>query len=35
VGAQVGINNIPKRFIEGLNEKDELFTLALKLSELV
>lgn len=35
VGAQVGINNIPKRFIEGLNQKEELLSLALKLSKLV
>eukprot|EP01029_Cantina_marsupialis_P015771 TRINITY_DN34664_c0_g1_i1.p1 TRINITY_DN34664_c0_g1~~TRINITY_DN34664_c0_g1_i1.p1 ORF type:complete len:358 (-),score=80.73 TRINITY_DN34664_c0_g1_i1:165-1238(-) len=32
IGAQVGVNNIPKRFIEGLNEKDELLTLAKKLA---
>lgn len=35
VGAQVGINNIPKRFIDGLNEKDELLNLATKLSFLL
>lgn len=35
VGAQVGINNIPKRFIDGLNDKEELLKLATRLSELV
>lgn len=35
VGAQVGINNIPKRFIDGLNEKNELLNLASKLAKLV
>ncbi|MHB0994710.1 MAG: ADP-ribosylglycohydrolase [Sulfurovum sp. 16-42-52] len=35
VGAQVGIKNIPQRFIDGLNEKDELLSLATKLANLV
>ena len=35
VGAQVGIKNIPQRFIDGLNEKDELLNLATKLANLV
>ncbi|RXJ55330.1 ADP-ribosylglycohydrolase family protein [Candidatus Marinarcus aquaticus] len=35
VGAQVGIENIPLRFIEGLNEKEELLNLAQKLSQAV
>lgn len=35
VGAQVGIKNIPKRFIDGLNEKDILLSLAHDLSKLV
>lgn len=35
VGAQVGINNIPKKFIDGLNEKDELLNLANELSKQV
>ena len=33
VGAQVGIENIPQRFIDGLNEKDELLQLAKKLAD--
>lgn len=32
VGAQVGIENIPKRFIDGLNEKEELLELSKKLA---
>ena len=35
VGAQVGIKNIPQRFIDGLNEKDELLSLATKLANLL
>jgi ADP-ribosylglycohydrolase len=35
VGAQVGIQNIPKRFLDGLNEKEELLSLATKLSKQV
>jgi ADP-ribosylglycohydrolase len=35
VGAQVGINNIPERFLDGLNEKKEILALASKLSELI
>ncbi|WP_024954472.1 ADP-ribosylglycohydrolase family protein [Sulfurospirillum arcachonense] len=35
VGAQVGIKNIPKRFIDGLNEKDELLALANSLADIV
>jgi ADP-ribosylglycohydrolase len=35
VGAQVGLKNIPQRFIYGLNDKDELLSLATKLSNLV
>ena len=35
VGAQVGIKNIPQRFIDGLNEKDELLNLATKLANLL
>ncbi|RXJ77959.1 ADP-ribosylglycohydrolase [Arcobacter sp. F155] len=35
VGAQVGIKNIPQRFIDGLNEKEELLALAQKLSKQV
>jgi ADP-ribosylglycohydrolase len=33
VGAQVGFSNIPQRFIDGLNEKDELLKLADELIE--
>ncbi|WP_419764923.1 MAG: ADP-ribosylglycohydrolase family protein [Arcobacter sp.] len=33
VGAQVGLKNIPQRFIDGLNEKDEILELAKKLSD--
>ncbi|NVJ54230.1 MAG: ADP-ribosylglycohydrolase family protein [Campylobacteraceae bacterium] len=35
VGAQVGIKNIPQRFIDGLNEKEELLELASKLAKQV
>lgn len=35
VGAQVGINGIPYRFIEGLNEKEELLKLAKHLAKQV
>jgi len=35
VGAQVGLGNIPQRFIDGLNDKDEILSLAKKLSHLV
>jgi len=35
VGAQVGINNIPKRFVDGLSEKEELLNLARKISILI
>jgi ADP-ribosylglycohydrolase len=33
IGAQVGISGIPKRFIEGLNEKEELLDLAERLTK--
>ncbi|AUD65939.1 ADP-ribosylglycohydrolase [Tenericutes bacterium MZ-XQ] len=33
IGAQVGLSGIPKRFIEGLNEKEELLKLADSLTE--
>lgn len=33
VGAQVGFKNIPKRFVDGLNERDELLKLAEELCE--
>lgn len=35
VGAQVGLKNIPQRFIAGLNEKDEILDLAKKLSDII
>ena len=35
VGAQVGLKNIPKRFIDGLNEKDEILELTKKLSDII
>ncbi|MFT7859954.1 MAG: ADP-ribosylglycohydrolase family protein [Sulfurimonas sp.] len=35
VGAQVGINGIPKRFIDGLNEKEEVLALSRKLATLI
>lgn len=35
VGAQVGLKNIPQRFIDGLNEKDEILELAKKLSDII
>jgi len=35
VGAQVGINGIPTRFLDGLNEKDELINLATSLADLI
>lgn len=35
VGASVGIDNIPKKFIDGLNEKDEILDLIDKVSKLV
>jgi ADP-ribosylglycohydrolase len=35
VGAQVGINGIPKRFIDGLNEKEEVLALSSKLATLI
>lgn len=35
VGAQVGLKNIPKRFIDGLNEKDEILDLTKKLSDII
>lgn len=35
VGAQVGIDGIPQRFIDGLNEKDELLGLLKQLSKVV
>jgi hypothetical protein len=33
IGAQVGFSNIPKRFIDGLQQKDELLALSDKLIE--
>jgi ADP-ribosylglycohydrolase len=35
VGAQVGLKNIPQRFIDGLTEKDEILDLAKKLSDII
>ncbi len=35
IGAQVGLKNIPKRFIDGLNEKDEILELTKKLSDII
>ncbi|XPV68768.1 MAG: ADP-ribosylglycohydrolase family protein [Halarcobacter sp.] len=35
IGAQVGFENIPKRFVDGLNEKEELLSLSTKLSNLI
>ncbi len=35
VGAQVGLSRIPKRFIDGLNERDKLLKLANKLGDVV
>ncbi len=35
IGAQVGFENIPQRFIDGLNEKEELLSLSSKLSTLL
>jgi len=35
IGAQVGFDNIPKRFIDGLNDKDELLDLSEQLAMLV
>jgi len=35
IGAQVGLSGIPQRFIDGLNEKDEILALAKKLSDIV
>jgi ADP-ribosylglycohydrolase len=35
VGAQVGINGIPKKFIDGLNEKEEVLALSSKLATLI
>ncbi|QOP41388.1 ADP-ribosylglycohydrolase family protein [Sulfurimonas marina] len=35
VGAQVGINGIPKKFIDGLNEKEEVLALSSKLAALI
>ncbi|WP_304543993.1 ADP-ribosylglycohydrolase family protein [Sulfurimonas microaerophilic] len=35
VGAQVGINGIPKKFIDGLNEKEEVLALSSKLALLI
>ena len=35
VGAQVGLSNIPQRFIDGLNDKEEILELARKLSDMI
>jgi ADP-ribosylglycohydrolase len=35
IGAQVGFGNIPRRFIDGLNEKDTLLDLSEQLAMLV
>ena len=35
VGAQVGIQNIPKRFIDGLEDSDKLLNRAEKLAALI
>jgi len=33
VGAQVGLSGIPRRFVEGLQEADELVALARRLAD--
>jgi ADP-ribosylglycohydrolase len=33
VGAQVGLSGIPKRFLEGLNDREELLSLTVKLAQ--